>query len=188
MGVRATELRKGTVIKKGEDLLLITDFTHLTPGKGQAIIHIKTRNLLTSTTGAIRAASGDNFEVAFLDRRKSQYLYREGDAGYVFMDEENYEQFHLQQNLVGDVMCYVKESTSIDVTFHDETPIGVALPASVELEITEAEIAVKGNTATNVKKDAVAETGLKVRVPMHISVGDIVKVSTETGEFQGRVN
>jgi len=188
MGVRATELRKGTVIKKEDDLLLITDFTHLTPGKGQAIIHIKTRSLLTGTTGAIRSGSGDNFEVAFLDRRKSQYLYREGDAGYVFMDEETYDQFHLKPELLGDAMGYVKESSSIDVTFHDGTPIGVALPSSVELEITEAEIAVKGNTATNVKKDATVETGLKVRVPMHISAGDVVKISTETGEFQGRVN
>jgi len=188
MGVRATELRKGTVIQKNGDLLLITEYTHLTPGKGQAINHIKTRSLITGTTGAIRAGSGDTFEVAFLDRRKSQYLYREGDTGFVFMDEETYDQFHLKPDLVGEVMGYVKESTSIDVTFHDGTPIGVALPASVELEVTEAEEAVKGNTATNVKKDAVVETGLKIRVPMHISPGDMVKISTETGEFQGRVN
>jgi elongation factor P len=85
-------------------------------------------------------------------------------------------------------MGFVKESSSIDVTFHDETPIGVSLPPTLELEITEAEIAVKGNTATNVKKDAVVETGRKVRVPMHISAGDVVKISTETGDFQGRVN
>ena len=188
MGVRATELRKGTVLQKGDDLLLITEYTHLTPGKGQAIIHIKTRNLITGTTGAIRAGSGDNFEVAFLDRRKSQYLYSEGEAGYVFMDEENYDQFHLSSALVGDVMGYLKESCSIDVTFHEGTPIGVDLPSSVELEVTQAEAAVKGNTATNVKQEAIVETGMKIRVPMHISAGDVVKISTDTGEFQGRVN
>jgi elongation factor P len=188
MGIRAVELRKGTVIKKDNALLIITDFNHLTPGKGQAIIQMKTRNLQTGTTGAIRASSGENFEVAYLDRRKCQYLYREGDAGFVFMDEESYDQFNLSQDLVGEFMGFVKESSSIEVTFHDEMPIGVALPPSVELEVTEAEIAVKGNTATNVKKDATVETGLKIRVPIHISAGDIVKLSTETGDFQGRVN
>ncbi len=188
MGVRATELRKGTVLQKDNDLLLITEYTHLTPGKGQAIIHLKTRSLITGTTGAIRASSGENFETAYLDRRKSQYLYSEGDSGFVFMDEETYDQFNLSQKLIGELMGYVKESTVIDVTFHEGNPIGVDLPAIVELEITEAEVAVKGNTATNVKKDAVVETGMKVRVPMHISAGDVVKISTDTGEFQGRVN
>jgi len=188
MGVRATELRKGTVLKRDNDLLIITEYTHLTPGKGQAIIHIKTKSLLTGTTGAIRAGSGDNFETAYLDRRKCQYLYREGESGFVFMDEETYDQFNLSPDLVGELMGFVKESTVIDVTFHEGTAIGVDLPASVELEITEAEVAVKGNTATNVKKDAVVETGMKVRVPMHISPGDVVKISTDSGEFQGRVN
>ena len=188
MGVRATELRKGTVLKRENDLLVITEYTHLTPGKGQAIIHIKTKSLLTGTTGAIRAGSGDNFETAYLDRRKCQYLYREGESGFIFMDEETYDQFNLTADLVGDVMGFVKESSSIEVTFHEESPIGVALPPSVELEVTEAEIAVKGNTATNVKKDATVETGLKIRVPIHITAGDVVKLSTETGDFQGRVN
>ncbi|MCH2102798.1 MAG: elongation factor P [Planctomycetes bacterium] len=188
MGVRATELRKGTVLKKDNDLLLITDYTHLTPGKGQAIIHIKTKSLLTGTTGAIRSGSGESFETAYLDRRKCQYLYREGESGFVFMDEETYDQFNLSPDLVGEHMGYVKESTSIDVTFHEGTAIGVDLPASVELEVTEAEAAVKGNTATNVKKNAVVETGMQVRVPMHISAGDVIKISTDSGDFQGRVN
>ena len=188
MGVRATELRKGSVLKKDNDLLLITDYTHLTPGKGQAIIHIKTKSLLTGTTGAIRSGSGESFETAYLDRRKCQYLYREGESGFVFMDEETYDQFNLSPDLVGEHMGYVKESTSIDVTFHEGTAIGVDLPASVELEVTEAEAAVKGNTATNVKKNAVVETGMQVRVPMHISAGDVIKISTDSGDFQGRVN
>ncbi len=188
MGVRATELRKGTVLKKDNDLLLITDYTHLTPGKGQAIIHIKTKSLLTGTTGAIRSGSGESFETAYLDRRKCQYLYREGESGFVFMDEETYDQFNLSPDLVAEHMGYVKESTSIDVTFHEGTAIGVDLPASVELEVTEAEAAVKGNTATNVKKNAVVETGMQVRVPMHISAGDVIKISTDSGDFQGRVN
>ena len=85
-------------------------------------------------------------------------------------------------------MVYVKENTSIDVTFHETTPIGVDLPPTVELVVTESEVAVKGNTATNVKKDAVLETGLAVKVPLHVAVGDKVRISTETNEFQGRVN
>jgi elongation factor P len=126
-------------------------------------------------------------DVAFLDRRKCEYLYKESNGSFVFMDGETYEQFPLLEDLVGEVMAYVKENTTVEVTFHEQTPVGVDLPHTVELEVVEVEAAVKGNTATNVKKAAVLETGLTVKVPLHISAGEKIKVSTETGEFQGRV-
>ena len=188
MGSRATELRKGTVIEKDGDLLVITEYHHSTPGNLRAIIQMKTRSLKTGAAGAIRAGSGDIFEVAYLDRRKCQYLYREGNGDSIFMDEESYEQFPLPAELAADSMGYVKENTVIELTFHDGQPIGVALPPQVVLEVTEAEMAVKGNTATNVKKDAQVETGLDVKVPMHVKVGDKIRINTETGEFMGRVS
>ncbi len=186
MGVKATEIRKGQVIEKDGDLLLVTDYDHRTPGNLRSIINIKTRSLTSGQANSMRLSSSDTLEVAFLDRRKAEYLYREGTGDYVFMDGETYEQFHLTQDLVGDKMGFVKENDTIEVTFHEGTPIGVELPSSVVLRVTEAEEAVKGNTASSVKKEAVLETGLSIKVPMHIKVGEEVKVSTDTGEFQGR--
>jgi elongation factor P len=188
MGVKATELRKGTVIEKDGDLLLITDYMHHTPGNLRAIIHIKTKSLRSGSTGAMRLGSGDVLEVAYLDKKTCEYLYREKDGSYVFMDSESYEQLTIGADLIGDRMGFVRPNTTCTITFHGTSPIGVELPGSVVLEVTEAEPAVRGNTATNVKKDAVVETGLKVRVPIHISVGDKIKIRTEDGEFLGRAN
>ena len=188
MGVRATELRKGSVIEKDGDLLLITEYTHKTPGNLRAIIQIKTKSLLNGASGAMRLGSGDMLDTAYLDKKKSTYLYKESNGDYIFMDSESYEQFPLSEEFVGDRMGYVKENEEISVTFHGETPIGVELPPSVVLEVTEAEHAVKGNTATNVKKDAVVETGMPVKVPLHIGVGEKIKIHTDTGEFLGRAN
>ncbi len=188
MGVRATDIRKGQVIEKDGDLLLVTEFEHKTPGNLRAIINIKTRSLRTGQVTAMRLGSSDTLEVAYLERRKCEYLFREGSGDYVFMDTSSYDQFHLSESFVGDKMQFVRENTTIEVTFHGTTPIGVELPTQVVLKVTEAEIAVKGNTATGVKKDAVLETGLTIKVPLHIGIGDDVRVSTETGEFQGRAN
>ena len=186
MGVKATELRKGTVLEKDGDLLLITDYSHSTPGNWRAIIQIKTKSLTTGSTGSFRPSAGDMFEVAYLDKRKSEYLYRESDGHYVFMDNETYEQFPLPDDLVGEKMGYVKENTTVEVTFHEKTPIGIELPPQVTLEVTEAEEVARGNTSNSVKKDVTVETGMQVKVPGHIKTGDQIKIRTEDGEFQGR--
>jgi elongation factor P len=188
MSVRATELRKGTVIEKDGSLLLITDYHHHTPGNLRAIIHIKTKDLRSGKTDAMRLSSNDTLEVAYLDKRASEYLYKEGEDRFVFMDSNTYEQFTLSAELVGDQMGFVRENSTVDVTFHDGVPIGVDLPTTVVLKVAESEPAVKGNTATNVKKDAILETGLQVKVPLHISVGEEIKIRTQDGEFQGRSN
>lgn len=188
MGVKATELRKGHVIEKDGDLLLITEYEHRTPGNLRSIISLKTKSLKNGASGAMRLGSGDTMEVAYLDRRKAEYLYREGNGDFVFMDAESYEQFPLTEDLVGEQMGFVKENSTIEVTFHEQNAIGIELPPSVVLTIKDAEEAVKGNTTSGVKKDAVLETGRKIKVPMHIKPGEAVKVSTETGEFQGRAN
>lgn len=188
MAVKATELRKGTVIvgTRGE-LLLITEYNHHTPGNLRAVIHLKVKNLSTGQTTPMRLGSSDAFDVAYLDKKKCEYLYKDS-TGYVFMDQESFEQFPLQEELVGDLMGFVRANTAVDVTFHETTPVGMELPASVTLKVIESETAVKGNTATNVKKEAIVETGLKVKVPLHVTVGDQIKISTVDGEFQGRAN
>lgn len=188
MTVRATELRKGTVIvSEHGDLMLITDYHHHTPGNLRAVIHVKLKNLGTGATKEMRLGSGDAFEVAYLDKKRSEYLYKDS-SGYVFMDQESFEQFPISEDLVADKMGFVRANTPVVVTFHGHIAIGVELPSSVTLKVIETEHAVRGNTATNVKKDAVVETGMKVKVPPHIAVGDEIKIGTEDGEFQGRQN
>ncbi len=186
MNLKATELRKGLVLVKDGQLLLISDYSHHTPGNWRAIIQVKTRNLQTGQNGSVRPSAGDQFEVAYLDKKKCQYLYQEANGNYCFMDSESYEQFELEKSMAEEKMRYVKESEEIEVTFYETTAVSIELPPQVVLEITEAELAVKGNSATNVKKDAVLETGTPIRVPLHISVGEKVKVSTDTGDFMGR--
>jgi len=188
MATNSTNLRKGQVIDRDGDLFLITDYEHRTPGNLRAIIQIKIKSLSTGQVQALRLSSNDSLEVAFLDKKKAEYLYQESNGDYIFMDSETYEQFHLPNDLVGDKMGYVKANEQVEVTFHGTSPVDIALPTSVVLEITESEMAVKGNTATNVKKDAVLETGRAIKVPLHIKVGERVKVSTDTGEFMGRAN
>ena len=188
MNVKATELRKGMVLQKDGDLLLITDYSHHTPGNWRSIIQVKTKSLTSGANSSFRPMAGDQFETAFLDRKKAQYLYAEANGDFVFMDSETYDQFNITKELGEEPMRYVKESSEVEITFHESTPISIELPTVVVLEIKEAEIAVKGNTATNVKKDAVLETGAPIKVPMHIKEGELVKVNTQTGEFQGRAN
>lgn len=188
MGVKATELRKGTVIDQDGDLLLITEYMHHTPGNLRAVIHVKLKSLRTGSTKEMRLGSGDVLEVAYLDKKPCEYLYKEANGGYVFMDQESFDQVTIPAELIGEQMGYVRENTTVAITFHGTTPIGIELPASVVLEVTEAEIAVRGNTATNVKKEAVLETGLKIKVPIHISIGDKVKVRTADAEFLGRAS
>jgi len=187
MGVRATEIRKGQVIELNGDLLVVTEYEHKTPGNLRAIINIKAKSLKTGSTSAMRLGSSDVLEVAYLDRKQAEYLYREVASGnFVFMDTENYEQFELSEEFVGEKMGYVKENTQIEIAFHGSTPVGVVLPPQVVLKVTHTENAVKGNTTGGVKKDATLETGLTIKVPIHVGIGDMVKVATESGEFQGR--
>lgn len=188
MGVVATKLRKGQVLEYNNDLILITDYSHHTPGNWRAIVQIKWKSLRTGQTGAMRPSASDVFDVAFLDKRKSEYLYQESDGSYVFMDNETYDQFPLQPDFIGDKMGYVLPNTEVEVTFHETTPLGIELPIQVVLEVTEAEPAVRGDTANSVKKEVTCETGLTVKVPGHISIGDKIKIRTDDGEFQGREN
>ena len=185
--LKATEIRKGNVLELDGELWQIVSYDHSTPGNWRAIIQVKLRHLVSGQSKAIRPAAGDMFEIAFLDTRKCQYLYKDATTNvYVFMDEETYDQHELSEEIAGDAMRFVKEEQVADVTFHDGGAVSVQLPGSVSLKVTESEPAVKGNSVSNIFKRAVVETGLEIKVPLHISVGDVVKINTETCEFQGR--
>ena len=126
-------------------------------------------------------------EFAFLDKRGCEYLYREGDS-HVFMDLENFEQHHLSNDVVGEQMRFIVANAAVQVTFYNDNPVSIELPGSVEILIKHTEPGLKGDSVSNVVKPATLETDVEIKVPNHINIGDRVKVSTQTGEFQGRVN
>jgi elongation factor P len=185
MTIKATQIRKGQVLVLEGELYLVTDFEHIAPGNWRAINQVKCKHLVTGNTKQMRLGSDETVELAYLDRRSCAFSYMDGD-NYVFMDNENYEQYFLGADVVGEAMKFVKENQAVTVTFFEGKAISIDLPSAVVLLVTEAEMAVKGDSVTNDKKGAVTETGLEIRVPMYIEAGEYVKVSTENGDFLGR--
>ena len=179
------DVRKGMVVTVEDQDWVVLDRTHVVKGNKRSYIVLKIKSLKAGSIVSKRFRSGENVDVAFLERKPSQYLYKES-TGYVFMDEATYEQTTLNEDLVGDLMKFVVENSSVTVTYLNDVPVGIELPASVELAIVETEPGVRGDTATNVTKRAVCETGMEIQVPLHIKEGERVKVDTRSGDFQGR--
>ncbi len=187
MAIKVTEARRGMVVRIDGELLQIMKYTHTTPGKGQAINHLQFRNLRTGRQKEVRMNTGDSLENVFLDHKECQYLYKDG-SGYVFMDNENYDQFHLDEAMVKDNLRFIAEGDNMQVIFAEGSAIALELPSAVVLEVTEAEEAVKGDTVSNLQKSATVSTGYTLKVPAHIKVGDKIKISTETGDYSARAN
>ncbi len=184
----ATSIRKGSFIKHKDSLWQVVDTTHRTPGNKRGFVQMKLKNMNNGSHVTEKFSSNEDIETAWLDARNCQYLYDDPHTGPVFMDTENYEQFGLDRDILGDAMNFVKENEEVEVTFYEGLAIGVRLPAKVDLVITETDPAVKGDTVNSVMKDATLETGFVVKVPSHIRPGDKVRLSTVSGEFQERVN
>lgn len=185
MAIRVSEAKRGMVIRYEGDLYQIAKYDHVTPGNWRAIHHLNLRNLKTGKQKDVRMNTSDQIEPVFLDARSCQYLYRDA-MGHVFMDNENFEQFHLPEEVLGETMSFIKENDSVDVLFVDGEALTVQLPAAVVLEVVEAEDAARGDTVSNVQKIVKLETGLEIKAPAHVKQGEKVKVSTEDGSFLGR--
>ncbi|MCI0343324.1 MAG: elongation factor P [Planctomycetales bacterium] len=183
----AKDIRKGMILMIEGELYQVLDAQHITPGNWRGYSQIKARNLKKGNLFQNRFRSTEDVEQAFLDMREMEYLYQDGE-GFVFMDVENYEQITLGKEMVGEQMLYVTLNSRVKVALHDGTPITVELPSAVTLRVTETEPGFRGNTATNVTKPAKLETGLEVKVPPFIEIGQKVKVDTRTGEFLERVS
>jgi elongation factor P len=183
--IRANKARKGNILILDGELFVVTSHEFRKPGKGSSFNQIKLKHHSTGAQKALRLSSDETLELAYLDRRQATYSYKEGE-NYVFMDCENYEQYFLTPSLVDEAMPYVRENQQVGVTLYEGNPLTVELPTTVVLQITEAEIGARGDTVTNDKVKAVAETGLELKVPPYITTGEYVKISTETGEFQAR--
>lgn len=187
MAIPASQIKVGNVIKYEGDLWIVVKTEHVKLSKGGGAMQTKLKNLSRGDHITNRFRSSDKIETAFLDRRNCEYLYPEGES-FVFMDQENYEQYSLHTDVVGDQMKFVKHNSKVNITFHEGSPVTVDLPSSVELEVTHTEPGVRGDTVSNVFKPATLETGLEIKVPNHIKMNDIVRVSTESGDFQERVS
>ncbi len=184
--IKNIDLRKGQVIVgEGGQLYSVIDRDLNTPGNWRAILQLKLKNLKTGAITQNRVKPDDKVELAFLDRRQMQYLYAEGD-GYVFMDNETYDQITLGKEWVGEQMLYLKENDNVQLVFFEGRPISLDLPATVELKVVQTEPSVKGATAAAQYKPAILETGLKISVPPFVNQGDVIQVDTRTGEYLAR--
>ncbi len=182
----ANELRKGTTFFLDGDLYQVLEYQHYKPGRGGAIIRTKLRNLRSGTIIPRNFQSGERFEEADVERRAMQYLYADEDFFY-FMDTETYDQVRLGANLLEGKALYIKEGMEVVVSMHGSEALDVELPLTVELEITEAPLAVAGDTATGANKPVITETGLKVNVPLFVNEGDVIRVDTRSGDYLTRV-
>ncbi|MGE5242639.1 MAG: elongation factor P [Betaproteobacteria bacterium] len=184
--VQATRLRKGMLIKLGDDLYRILDLHHLTPGNKRAHIQARMRNIRTATLADHKFRAEEDVERATLDEREMQYLYNDADS-YYFMDTTTFEQIHISSEALADTVNYLMPDSVIKVEFYDAEPVGIELPQTVDLVVKETVPGIKGATASAQVKPATLETGLVVQVPPFINEGDRIRVNTETGEYQARV-
>jgi len=181
--IEYSQVRKGMVIVgEGNQLFHVIDRDLNTPGNWRAILNLKLKSLSTGSTILSRVRPQDKVEQAYLDKRETQYLYRDGDD-FIFMDQESFEQIPLHRDWVGDQILYLKENDKVQVTYYEEKPISLELPPTVHLKVIETEPSMKGATAAAQFKPAITETGLKITVPPFIGIGEFVAVDTRTGEY-----
>ena len=178
-------MKKGMLIKIGEDLFRLLEVRHMTPGNLRAFVQVKMRNIRSGSLADNRFRSEDTIERATLDEREMQYLYQDGDAFY-FMDTTSFEQVHISSEALGDSVSYLKPEMTIQVEFYGTEPVGIELPVTLDLKVVETAPGIKGATASNQIKPATTETGLVVNVPPFVNEGDMIRVSTETGEYLAR--
>jgi len=178
-------MKKGMLIKIGQDLFRVLELQHVTPGNLRGFVRVKFRNIRTGTLSDQKLRSEDFVDRATLDEREMQYLYRDGDS-FHFMDTSTYEQLHIDAEALGDNVNSLIPDALIKVEFYVTEPVGIELPQKVDLVVEETAPGIKGATASNQIKPARLETGLVVNVPPFVNNGDKIRVNTETGEYLSR--
>jgi elongation factor P len=178
-------MRPGQTLDIEGSLFTIVNYQHVKPGKGQAFVKTKLKNVKSGAVTDKTFRADEKVNLAVLDKREMQFLYEE-DTGLVFMDNESYEQVHVDPELLGDARIFLKDGTTCMIPVYDGTPVGAELPVSMELEITETEPGVKGDRVSGALKPATVETGATVQVPLFFEIGDRIKVDTRTGEYMSR--
>ena len=190
MPIKATELKRGQALIYDGKLQVIIDTEHVKPGKGPAYVQAKMKEVETGTIKVNRINSSDKLEDVNIDRRPMQFLFDnsgQGKGPWVFMDNESYDQLEIGDDVVDRSQSrWLKDGLEVLVLMFEGNPLGIELPAAVELAITETTDQPKAATATNQLKEATVETGARVRVPPFIEVGQVVKINTENGEYIGK--
>lgn len=182
------DFKNGLCIEHNGELFVIVEFQHVKPGKGPAFVRTKLKNLRSGRTLENTFTAGVKIDLARVERRPYQFLYKEGDSTYNFMHTETYEQLAIEENLINNP-ALLKEGQIVEVMYHadTDTPLTCELPAFVDLQVTYTEPGVKGDTATNAAKRATVETGAEVSVPLFIETGEMIRVDTRTNKYAERV-
>ena len=183
--VTAGDFRNGVTFEMDGNVYSIIEFQHVKPGKGAAFVRTKIRNVISGAVTEKTFNPNDKYPTAFIERKDLEYLYNDGDL-YYFMDSETYEQLPISPNVLGDNFRFVKENMVCKVLSYKGNVFGIEPPNFVELQVTETEPGVKGDTATNVTKPATLETGAEIKVPIFINEGEMIRVDTRTGEYMER--
>ena len=183
--VTAGDFRNGVTFEMDGNVYSIIEFQHVKPGKGAAFVRTKIRNVISGAVTEKTFNPNDKYPTAFIERKDMEYLYNDGDL-YYFMDSETYEQLPISPNVLGDNFRFVKENMVCKVLSYQGNVFGIEPPNFVELQVTETEPGVKGDTATNVTKPATLETGAEIKVPIFINEGEMIRVDTRTGEYMER--
>jgi len=180
------DLKNGMTLNIDGNLWNVVEFQHVKPGKGGAFVRTKLKNIMSGKVVDRTFNAGTKVEVATVDRREMQYLYREGED-FVFMDTETYDQPRIPAGTVGDAANFLLEEQSAVIAFNDGVPLYVELPAAVELTISQTDPGLQGDRSTGGTKPATLETGAQIQVPLFVTTGSKVKVDTRTGDYLGRV-
>jgi elongation factor P len=184
--IDVNQLRKGTTFTEDSQLYKVLDYQHIKPGRGSATIRVKVRNLRSGSIVEMTYPSGNTVQNIRLDNTEVEYLYDDGEF-LNFIDNNTFEQPQLRKEIFGDDFSYLKPSMVVKLSSYEGEILDYELPSNVELEVIESEFAVAGDTANNPTKKVTVETGLSVRVPMFVNVGDTIRIKTEDGSYMTRV-
>lgn len=184
--ISTNDVKPGMAISIENGLFTIIEYQHVKPGKGKAFVRLKLKNAETGAVIDRTFRAGEDVDRAVIDRKEHQFLYRD-DLGFHFMDLEEFSQFAVSTEEVGDAGSYLVDGAVVVLPIYEGNPIGVELPASVELEVTFAEPGVKGDRVSGATKPVTVQTGITVNVPLFIETGDVIKVDTRSGEYMTRV-
>ena len=177
-----SDIKNGVVLLQDGKRMKVLEFLHVKPGKGNAFVRTKLRDLQSGKIIEKRFNAGAKIELIRIEAKEMQYLYKDGD-NHVFMDNQTYDQVNILDDVIGDKINYLKAGQNVDILFDDQIIIDIRLPAHVHLEVVSTEPGEKGNTATGATKPAKLETNYSVNVPLFIETGDILKVDTRSGEY-----
>ena len=183
--ITAGDFRNGKTFEMEGKVYQVVEFQHVKPGKGAAFVRTKMKNVMTGGVTETSFNPTAKFEEATIERKDMEYSYNDGDL-YYFMDQETYDMVPLNRDMLGDAFRFVKENTMCKVLSYKGNVFGIEAPNFVDLVVTKSDPGAKGDTATNVTKPAILETGAEIKVPLFINEGDKIQIDTRTGEYIGR--